>query len=622
MSLGQLFVSIGASTDNFQKEMKGVSKQVQQTGKQISDHGKTMTKWITGPIAGAGAAVAGLTKKFASHGDKIAKTSQKLGMSTDAYQELEYAMGQVGVEEKAMERGLGRLNQRMGRAVEGNENLQEAFGNLGYSMQEIEELDTDEAFMDIINRLHEMDDAQQQSALASEIFGTKMARDLMPAINEGGEEIEKLREEAHDMGIVMDEEAVKASEEFEDAMDNLSRSFKGIFQQLAQELIPVLVDDLIPTIEEKVVPMLADFGERVANLAKRFFELDPTIQKIIVGGAGLLAALGPVLIIVGKLITVFGTVAGAIAGLNPVVLGVVAVVGGLIYILQDLWRNNEEFRERVIEIWESVRDFFENVFQQIKNIFFTVLEAIKGFWETWGQDILDFATDIFKNIWQTIELVMEAIYEVIQVIAGMIKGFWENWGGTIKSIWQTLWDAISGIVESVLGTIRSTIESAFDIIHGVFDVFIGLLTGDWERMWDGMQSIVRGAANGIIGLVNGVIGAVEAMVNAVGDAINRMPSFDIPSWVPGIGGSEFGLPNVPEANLPRIPKLHDGGQFKVRGPGTEALALLEHGEVVTPAGDASGGGQTIIVELDGRQIARAVGEPLMDEMRVKTGLKI
>ena len=69
--------------------------------------------------------------------------------------------------------------------------------------------------------------------------------------------------------------------------------------------------------------------------------------------------------------------------------------------------------------------------------------------------------------------------------------------------------------------------------------------------------------------------------------------------------------------------MHDGGEFRVRGAGDEALALLQDGEKVTPRGEVGEGtgSQTIVVELDGRQIAKAVGDPLTKEIRLKTGLR-
>jgi hypothetical protein len=63
----------------------------------------------------------------------------------------------------------------------------------------------------------------------------------------------------------------------------------------------------------------------------------------------------------------------------------------------------------------------------------------------------------------------------------------------------------------------------------------------------------------IIGLINSIIGAYERMINALGSAVNSIPRFTVPDWVPGIGGRSFGLPNIARMNFPRIPALAEGG---------------------------------------------------------------
>jgi hypothetical protein len=138
-----------------------------------------------------------------------------------------------------------------------------------------------------------------------------------------------------------------------------------------------------------------------------------------------------------------------------------------------------------------------------------------------------------------------------------------------------------------------------------------------------MKDTVKGVANIIGGIVNGIIGGVETMVNAVGRAINALPSFNIPDWVPLFGGKSFGIPNIPNVSLPRVPSL-DVGTDRVKADG---LAMIHKGESIVPAdvvgGGYSGGdgkGVTVIVELDGRQIARGTAPHMVDMIRLKTGM--
>ena len=108
------------------------------------------------------------------------------------------------------------------------------------------------------------------------------------------------------------------------------------------------------------------------------------------------------------------------------------------------------------------------------------------------------------------------------------------------------------------------------------------------------------------------------MINNVIAGLNGL-KVDIPSWVPKYGGKTFGI------NIPKIPKLAEGGI--VSSP-TFAMVGEAGPEAVIPldrfAGLDEGGGRTanIYVQLDGRTIASAIGQPLVDLIRVKTGLRI
>ena len=180
-----------------------------------------------------------------------------------------------------------------------------------------------------------------------------------------------------------------------------------------------------------------------------------------------------------------------------------------------------------------------------------------------------------------------------------------------------------GFVTTAFETVKSTIDSALGLIQGILDVFVGIFTGDWERLWEGLEGIVKSAANGIIGLVNGIIGAVESMVGALGRGVNAIPKFEIPSWVPGIGGRSFGIPTIPSPSFPRIPQL-DTGTNKVLSDG---LAMIHKGEAIVPAKHSGkyqegSGSINLNIDLDGRQIMRALRVPMSKEIRLATGMKL
>jgi len=395
--VARLYVSIGAKMDDFkrgmsdvQKKTEGMAKRFEDTGKRIQGVGTGMSKYVTAPIVAAGAGVMGLVSKYATAGDEIAKTSTKLGVSTDALQEMDYWAGQNGISAGAMERAVGRLNQRIGRAAEGNEKYAEAFEAVGVSLQDSEGnvRDTEDVMKDTIASLREVEDPALRSARASEIFGTKMARDLMPALEDGSLSLEEAAEKAHELGIVMDEDAVRAAEDYEDAMDDLKRSFGGVFQEIATKLIPVLVDDVLPVIQDRVIPAIRRFGERIGSLISWFMDLSPTWQRVIGIAIAFFAAIGPILMVVGKFITIIGPLIAIIGKAGAVIMAIVtgpfaaivAAIAGAIAIGVLLVKN-----------WDKVKGAASDLLSNIKDVFGEIPKIIKrvvGNAVSWGRDLI------------------------------------------------------------------------------------------------------------------------------------------------------------------------------------------------------------------------------------------
>jgi hypothetical protein len=235
--------------DKFSPGLKKVQKgtlQFKKDVKELKKVGSAAFKGIAVGIAATGAAAVGagvgftvLASKFASTADEIDKTSMKLGVTTDAYQELKFAMGQVGVTQSNFEKGLGRLNQRLAD-TETNEKYRTAIQNLGIATEDAtgKTRNADEVFMETVQALHEMENSTDRAAKAQEIFGTRTARELLPAIEAGGESIEKLRNEAHELGAVISEDGVKAGVLWADSMDKLKKAAGGMMDTFAASTIP------------------------------------------------------------------------------------------------------------------------------------------------------------------------------------------------------------------------------------------------------------------------------------------------------------------------------------------------------------------------------------------------
>lgn len=147
-------------------------------------------------------------------------------------------------------------------------------------------------------------------------------------------------------------------------------------------------------------------------------------------------------------------------------------------------------------------------------------------------------------------LIVAAIAAVIAI--GVL--LWKNWD-TITEKAAELW----GKVTEWFGKIWESISDTFDSVKEYLSDMLGSIGEAFGSAWDKIVDTVKSAANMIIGLINSIIGAYERMINALGSAVNSIPRFTVPDWVPGIGGKSFGLPNIARMNFPRIPALAEGG---------------------------------------------------------------
>ena len=228
--------------------------------------------------AAAVAAVKGivdLANETAELGDSIDKSSQKMGISAEAYQEWDFILQHNGASVDNLQAGIKTLSKQMVNAksvidgttladeelenqlASGEITLEEynkaydelyesayqgidAFQQLGYSMNDLEQFgSTEEMLADVISRLQEMPEGAERTVLATSLLG-KSAIELGALLNSSAEDTEALRQQLHDMGGVMSDESVKNAAAYEDSLQNMQTAITGIKNGIASNFIPSL----------------------------------------------------------------------------------------------------------------------------------------------------------------------------------------------------------------------------------------------------------------------------------------------------------------------------------------------------------------------------------------------
>lgn len=307
---------------------------------------------------------------------------------------------------------------------------------------------------------------------------------------------------------------------------------------------------------------------------------------------------------------------------------------------------------RACALWtEAIQTIVVPALDLLLTIWTGIMDGIQSTWAAYGQPIMDGIVLAYRSVWDIIEGIWNTVLQpffawCIEAATDLwdvhLKPLWDNLIGFIADIsmcllswWNNVllplvnwmvqtcgpyiekaFEAIGTAVSVVVGSITDSVGVWISLFHGLLQFFTAVFQGDWEgawnavqntvqSVWEGIENTVKGTVNGIIDIVNGMVSAICAGINAIIGAANKL-SFDIPSWVPGIGGSHFGM-NIPEITAPQIPHLAQGGYV---GPNQPKLAIIgdnrREGEIVAPeskiaeavaAGLAAGGGGAGNAEL-------------------------
>lgn len=243
----------------------------------------------------------------------------------------------------------------------------------------------------------------------------------------------------------------------------------------------------------------------------------------------------------------------------------------------------------------------EELIQGLKNI----IDGFGKFFKGVFTGDMKLAVEGIKQIWEGMKQTWNAIVNSIKDAWNMFITWLQSKSPLLASIFQTYGKFVSDVYKNIK-----------DILKGVIDFIVGAFTGDWTKAWQGVTEIFRGIWNNIVAIIESAINFIIDGINLLISALNTI-HFEIPDWVPLIGGKSFGI-SIPLVSQVALPRLAEGA---VIPPNREFMAVLGDQKsgtnIETPletmvqafkqAMNESGGrSQTIILQLNGREFARAV----------------
>lgn len=401
---------------------------------------------------------------------------------------------------------------------------------------------------------------------------------IKSASSEAGNQFKKL---GNSIGNALDIEGKK-----EKILNGFQSIKIGVSGKLAE--ISNFIGNIVGTIGNKLAPITSAIGGVFSTIANTLGNVFSTI----IGQIG--TFLEPIRTMFSSLIETvltpfknfFEPILAQFSGFH-LTLGMIVVVIALIAAaLVDLWNNNEEWKNKVLEAWENIQlvlmavytNVIEPIFNSIKDLCVNVWE--NGLQPLWSEfvNLIDIVTSVFLDFWNFVSPYVTELLEFL--------------GPILKDTFDFLGTFIGNTLNGVLGIITTVIGAATGVFKGIIDFISGVFSTDWSQAWEGVKQIFSGiweTLSGIVsgvwstilglfanggqifsGVVDGISGAFKNIANTIIKGINdviRVP-FDkvngllnsIRSFnIPPIGQPFLGLWSYNPLPIPVIPTLARGG---------------------------------------------------------------
>lgn len=236
-------IDLATYSAKFELDSTGLTKGLEKADKTLKDKMSGISNFLKVSIAGGIAAVTGslvaTANKAAEATDRIDKMSQKLGMTREGFQEWDFILSQNGASIDSLGAGMKTLTNQVDELAKGGKVATEAFGALGLSYEDLAGLSQQEIFEKTIVALQSVEDETKRAALANDLLG-RSGQELAPLLNAGADSVEKMKQQAKDLGLVINDEAIDAGVRFTDTMDQLKRSFGAVFTQIGTSVMPIM----------------------------------------------------------------------------------------------------------------------------------------------------------------------------------------------------------------------------------------------------------------------------------------------------------------------------------------------------------------------------------------------
>ena len=527
----QYMAMAGWKTQDMMDGLEGIMNLAAASGEDLASTSDIVTDALT---------AFGLSAKDSSHfSDILAAASSNantnVSMMGETFKYAAPVLGSLGytAEDAALAIGLmanaGIKSSQAGTSLRGaitnlakpTDTVAAAMDKYGISLTDSsgKMLSLRELMEQLRQKLGGLSEAEQAQAAAA-LFGKNAMSGMLAIINGSDKDFEKLA------GAI--DNCDGSSEKMANTMnDNLQGQITILMSQL---------QELAISFGEILMPKIRDIVTHIQNFVDKLNAMDEGQKETILRIGMFVAALAPMLMGLGKVITfsanvsrALGTLsaglvkAGGFSGVFTKALGlitspaaiVVGAIAAITAVIIHLWNTNEDFRNTITAIWQKIKDAFTifaaGISERLSALgitFSDVTSAIKTIWD----GFCNLLAPVLEAAFNTIAIALQTAFNVI-------LGIWDVFSAVFSGDWSGAWEAVKGFFSSVWDGLKEYFSTIIGAVKGVADVFLGWFGTNWETVWNGVKTFFEGIWNGISSFFEGIWNGISTFCTTVWNGI-------------------------------------------------------------------------------------------------------